>query len=65
MMNISAKGTRVSIETGSVGGYNVDNTSLTFFRPTQGVYIYHLKLVNSFFLCDPVSGLSVKPMNPT
>lgn len=36
-----------------------------FIRPTQGVYIYHLKLVFSVRPWDLVGGLSVKPVNPT
>lgn len=45
-------------------GYNVDIPSLIFFRPTQGVYIYHIKLVNSVVPRAPIGGLSVKPVNP-
>lgn len=60
----SARGTRKTNLIWEKNGYNVDSPSILFFRPTQGVYIYHLKLVNSIVPQALVGGILVKPVNP-
>lgn len=61
----SARGTRKTNLIWEKKGYNVNNPSLLSVRPTQGVYIYLLKLVNLVRPWTLVGGLLVKPVNPT